>query len=187
MHIPHVEIDFPAVMDRARSMVAEARGELEQSLRRRDGLRLFPAEARLEGREGGWVCVRAGGDVILAERVMLDTGTRSLRPPVSGPDEVPLIDAESWISLRELPHRLVFLGGGTIALETAQTLCHSGAEVAIVQQGPHLTEHEDPDLAEELRQAMLREGVEVHLDAKRSGRKRQERACTCTCTCAAAP
>lgn len=166
VRIPQVGVDFPAVMDRARGLVAEARGELERDLRQQDGLRLFSAEARLDGRENGRIRVRAGDDLILAERVVLDTGTRSLRPPVEGLDQVPLIDAESWIGLRELPRRLVFLGGGTIALEMAQTFRRFGAEVAIVQQASQLTEREDPDVAEALRQAMLREGIEVHLDAR---------------------
>lgn len=105
-------------------------------MREQDGLRLFRAEARLDGREDGPIRVCAGDDVILAERVVLDTGTRSLRPPVDGLDQVPLIDVESWIGLREPPRRLVFLGGGTITLEMAQTFRRFGAEVAIVQQGP---------------------------------------------------
>lgn len=166
VRIPHVEVDFPAVMDRARGMVAEARGELEQELRRQHHLHLFRAGARLDGRGEGRVRVRAGDDVILAERVVLDTGTRSLRPPVEGLDRVPLIDAESWIHLQELPRRLVFLGGGTIALEMAQTFRRFGAEVAIAEQGSQLTEHEDPEVAEALREAMLREGVEIHLGAR---------------------
>lgn len=153
VRIPHVEVDFPAVMDRARGMVAEARGELEQELRRQHHLHLFRADARLDGRGDGRVRVRAGDDVILAERVVLDTGTRSLRPPVEGLDRVPLIDAESWIHLQELPRRLVFLGGGTIALEMAQTFRRFGAEVAIAEQGSQLTEHEDPEVAEALRDA----------------------------------
>ncbi len=166
VRIPHVEVDFAAVMDRARGLVAEARQELERDLQQQDGLRLFRAEARLDGREDGCVRVRAGDDVILAERVVLDTGTRSLRPRVDGLDQVPLIDLESWIGLRELPRRLVFLGGGTIALEMAQAFRRFGAEVAIVEQGSQLTEREDPDVAEALRQAMLREGIEVHLNSR---------------------
>lgn len=182
VRVPRVEVDFLAVMDRARGLVAAARGELDADLRRRrrEALRLVHAEARLDGREhggggggGGRFRVRAttgGGDgehrLVLAERVVLDTGTRSLRPKLPGLDTVPLIDAETWIGLRELPRRLVFLGGGTIALEMAQAFRRFGAECAIVQLGPHLTEREDPDIADALREAMEREGIAVHLDAE---------------------
>lgn len=166
VRIPQVGVDFPAVMDRARGLVQTARGELEADLQRRPALRLVHAQARLDGRDGKRFRVVAGEDVVLAERVVLDVGTRSLRPSLPGLDAVPLIHAENWIELRELPRRLVFLGGGTIALEMAQAFRRFGAECAVVQKGPQLTEREDRDVADALREALEREGVEVHLDAE---------------------
>jgi len=73
--------------------------------------------------------------------VVLDTGTRSARPPAEGLDDLPperLIDAENWIGRSELPERVVFLGGGTVALEMAQAWRRFGAAVAIVESGPRL-------------------------------------------------
>lgn len=166
VRIPAVEVDFPAVMDRARGLVEAARGELAADLRQRRKLRLVHAQARLAGRDGRRFRVVAGDDVVLAEQVVLDVGTRSLRPDLPGLDGLSLIDAENWIHLRELPRHLVFLGGGTIALEMAQAFRRFGAECTVVQKGPQLTEHEDRDVADALREVLVREGVEVHLDAE---------------------
>ena len=52
IRIPQVEVDFAAVMDRARGMVEGARGELEKSLAAEGNLRLVRGHARLDGREG---------------------------------------------------------------------------------------------------------------------------------------
>ncbi|GAA0602959.1 FAD-containing oxidoreductase [Craurococcus roseus] len=170
IRVPRVEVDFAAVMDRARGMVEGARGELEESLAAQANLRLVRGHARLDGREGdGRFRLRVGDETLLAREVVLDTGTRSARPPVEGLDRLPperLIDAENWIDRRELPESVVFLGGGTIALEMAQAWRRFGAAVTIVESGPRLADREDEEVSAELRDALEAEGVSVRCGAK---------------------
>jgi pyruvate/2-oxoglutarate dehydrogenase complex dihydrolipoamide dehydrogenase (E3) component len=169
IRIPRVEVDFAAVMDRARGMAEGARGELEKSLASEANLRLVRGHARLDGREGERFRVRVGDEALLARQVVLDTGTRSARPPIEGLDDLPperLMDSETWIERRDLPERVIFLGGGTIALETAQAWRRFGAAVAIVESGPRLAEREDEEVSAELREALEAEGVSVRCGAK---------------------
>ena len=169
IRIPEVEVDFAAVMDRARGMVEDARGDLEKGLASEPDIRLVRGHARLDGREGGRFRLRVGDETLLAQRVVLDTGTRSARPPMEGLDGLPperLIDAENWIGRRELPERVVFLGGGAIALEMAQAWRRFGAAVAIVESGPRLAEREDEEVSAELREALEAEGVAVRCGAR---------------------
>jgi pyruvate/2-oxoglutarate dehydrogenase complex dihydrolipoamide dehydrogenase (E3) component len=169
IRIPRVEVDFAAVMDRARSMAEGARGELDKSLCSEANLRLVRGHARLEGREGDRFRLRVGSDALLARNVVLDTGTRSARPPIEGLDDLPpdrLIDSENWIERRALPGRVVFLGGGTIALEMAQAWRRFGAAVTIVESGGRLAEREDEEVSTELREALEAEGVAVRCGAK---------------------
>jgi len=169
IRIPTVEVDFAAVMDRARGMAEGARGELEKSLAAEANLRLVRGHACLDGREGGRFRLRVGEDALLAREVVLDTGTRSARPPIEGLDDLPpgrLIDSESWIAQSELPGRVAILGGGTIALETAQAWRRFGAAATIVESGPRLAEREDEEVSTELREALEAEGVSVRCGAK---------------------
>lgn len=169
IRIPRVEVDFAAVMDRARGMVADSRGSLEESLSAEPNLRLMRAHARLAGREGDRFRLELGGDAVLAQRVVLDTGTRSARPPLEGLDGLPperLIDSESWIERRALPARLVFLGGGTLALEMAQAFRRLGAAVTMVENGPRLAAREDEEVSAELRDVLEAEGIAVRCGAK---------------------
>jgi pyruvate/2-oxoglutarate dehydrogenase complex dihydrolipoamide dehydrogenase (E3) component len=110
-----------------------------------------------------------GDDIVLAQRVVLDTGTRSAHPPVEGLDDLPaerLVDSENWIERRELPGSVLFLGGGTIALEMAQAWRRFGAMVTIVESGSRLAEREDEEVSTELREALEAEGVAVRCGAK---------------------
>ncbi len=166
LRIPAVEVDFAAVMDRVRRIVADSKGSLDRSFAGRDQPRIVTAHARLDGSDGQRFRVQAGADRVFASRVVLDTGTRSSRPDIPGLDGVACIDAENWVRLDTLPERLVILGGSYIALEMAQAFRRLGAEVVVVQRGSQLAEREDPDVADALRAALESDGIDVRLNAR---------------------
>lgn len=93
-------------MDWARRLALEGAQELEHSFEDAKNIRLLKEHARLEGMNGRFL-IRGGDQLVRAERVVLDTGNRTAGPPIPGLDDVPLITAENWISLRELPQQLV--------------------------------------------------------------------------------
>jgi pyruvate/2-oxoglutarate dehydrogenase complex dihydrolipoamide dehydrogenase (E3) component len=161
--IPEVRVDFLAVMERARRLVTEAVEELDNSFAKADNPRLVRAHARLAGRQDGQFLVQAGDTIVRAARVVLDTGTRTALPPLPGLDQVQTITAENWINLRELPPRLLVLGGSYIALEMAQTFRRLGSEVIVLQKADQLAEREDEDAAEVLKAALEADGCVVHL------------------------
>jgi pyruvate/2-oxoglutarate dehydrogenase complex dihydrolipoamide dehydrogenase (E3) component len=80
IRVRDVEADFPAVMDRARGLVAQSNGELDGSFANQANPRLVTAHGRLNGKENGRLSVRAGDTLIRAERVVLDT-RNALRSP----------------------------------------------------------------------------------------------------------
>lgn len=163
IRIPDVIVDFPAVMARVRRIVAASKDSLDASFAGHDNPRVIAAHARLAGRQGELFRVQAGDDLVLAERVVLNTGTRSSHPPIPGLDRVPLIDAEAWVKLEALPRRLLILGGSYIALEMAQAFRRLGSEVIVLQRGGQLMEREEAEVAEAIQQALEYDGVEVRL------------------------
>ena len=164
LRIPEVGVDFSAVMDRVRGLVADAKGSLDRSFAANCNPTVIAAHARLDGRDGARFRIRAGDDLVLADRVVLDTGTRSALPDLDGLDGVPFITAETWVALTALPRRLVLLGGGYVALEMAQAYRRLGAEVVVLQSGPQLAEQEDLDVATTLQDALEADGIDVRLN-----------------------
>jgi pyruvate/2-oxoglutarate dehydrogenase complex dihydrolipoamide dehydrogenase (E3) component len=61
---------------------------------------------------------------------------------------------------------LIVLGGGYVGLELAQAYRRFGSCVTIIEHGPQLAGHEDPDVADEIRQIFSGEGIEVLLSAE---------------------
>ncbi len=163
IRISEIEVDFAAVMDRVRSIVLQSTGELNASFEGESGVRLIGGHARLAGRENGRFVVRVDDTHVLAERVVLDTGTRSVVPPIPGLDQVRFIDAENWVGLRERPGRLLVLGGGIIAMEMSQAFQRLGTDVTVVQKGGQVLDGEEAEVAEAMRAALERDGCRVLL------------------------
>lgn len=166
LKISAVEVDFPAVLARARQIVEKQRSGLETWLGGIKGLTLLRGHGRFEGREGDRFRLRVDERPVTAEQVVLDTGTRSLIPPIEGLKTVDFIHAGNWLDRPRLPARLAILGGGYIGLEMAQLYRRLGSEVVVLESGARVAAHEDPDVAAALQELLESEGVEIRLNTR---------------------
>jgi pyruvate/2-oxoglutarate dehydrogenase complex dihydrolipoamide dehydrogenase (E3) component len=161
LEIPEVRVDFPAVLQRAKDIVNLKRGGLDKGLEDADNPTLIRGHARFEGREDGGFRLRVGDEPVLAKQVVLDTGTRTLLPPIDGLDEVDYIESGNWLEKTELPESLAVVGGSYIGLEMAQFYNRMGSRVTVVVgRSDHVAPREDDDVTETLRSILAEEGVE---------------------------
>lgn len=164
--IPSVEVDFAAVLERARQIVQQSRSHLEQTILNQAHLHYFHAHARLLGKGRDGFRVRTDDREVTTSQVVLDTGTRSNMPPIEGLDDIACIDSDNWLGHTVLPRHLAIVGGGYIGLEMGQFYRRMGAEVTILQHGSQITEHEDADVAKALQELLEAEGIRFQLNAK---------------------
>jgi pyruvate/2-oxoglutarate dehydrogenase complex dihydrolipoamide dehydrogenase (E3) component len=166
LRIPEVEVDFPAVLDRARSLVMETRASLRRGLEGAENPKLLRGHARLAGREGESFRVRIGREDVLAGRVVLNTGTRALRPPIAGLENVPYIHSGNWLDHHEVPRHLVFIGAGYIALEMSQFYRRMGSLVTVVDKASQILKREDEDVVFPLQRLLESEGIQFRLETR---------------------
>ena len=161
LEIPEVRADFPAVLKRAKEIVELKRGGLDKGLEDADNPTLIRGHARFEGREDDGFRLRVGDESLLAGQVVLDTGTRTLLPPIEGLDEVDYIESGNWLEKTELPESLAVIGGSYIGLEMAQFYNRMGTRVTVVVgRSDHVSPREDDDVTEALQAILQEEGVE---------------------------
>ena len=174
VRVPTVEIDFPAVLDRARSLVMQSRASIRRGFEESENPRLIRGHARLEGREGAIFRVRIGEARLGARQVVLDTGTRSEHGSIAGLKAVPFLHAGNWLDHDELPRHVLFAGGGYIALEMGQFYRRMGSRVTIVDHGSQVLKWEDRDIAGRLQHLLESEGIQFLLGwrATRVARRR---------------
>ena len=76
--------------------------------------------------------------------IVIATGARPFVPPIPGIEEVGYLTSDNVWNLRELPQRLVVLGGGPIGCELTQAFARLGAQVTQVEMAPRILLREDP-------------------------------------------
>jgi pyruvate/2-oxoglutarate dehydrogenase complex dihydrolipoamide dehydrogenase (E3) component/uncharacterized membrane protein YdjX (TVP38/TMEM64 family) len=152
-----LEFDFATVMERVQRVVRKI--EPHDSVERYTGLGVdvIEAEARLVS---PWE-VEAGGRRLTARSIVVASGARPLVPPIPGLEQVDYLTSDNLWELRELPDRLVVLGGGPIGAELAQCFARFGSEVTIVEMAPRLLPREDADVAAEVEARFRAEGLRV--------------------------
>jgi pyruvate/2-oxoglutarate dehydrogenase complex dihydrolipoamide dehydrogenase (E3) component len=166
LRIPTVEIDFPAVLARAKRILMESRNGLQRDLKNTDNPKLLFGSARFEGRDDGAFRIAVEDRVVVAEQVVLDTGTRSAIPPIDGLDKLNFICAENWLESTELPEHLAIIGGGYIGLEMSQFYRRIGSRVTVIEEEGQVAGHEDQDVVRALQRLLETEGIEFHLNAE---------------------
>ena len=160
--VTHARINMPNVLARKRKMV-ETEIAAHRQMYRETGAELLMGEARFLAPKTVDVKLDDGGTrQISGERVFLNLGTRPSLPPIPGLPDAAMTNIE-LLELDRAPAHMVVLGGGYVGLEFAQAYRRFGSRITVVERGPRLLPHEDPDFTDAILQLLTDEGIEVLL------------------------
>ena len=154
-----VEVDFPTVMQRVRSI----RSQFNQGVKRRldgAGVKVVCAEAAFTGER-----TVTGGDVtVQAPIVLINTGTSSTLPDFPGLAGTPYLTNRNFFDVQQIPPRLLVIGGGYIALELGQGMARLGSKTELIVRGDRLLAQEEPDVSAVLLNAFEQDGIGLHFN-----------------------
>jgi pyruvate/2-oxoglutarate dehydrogenase complex dihydrolipoamide dehydrogenase (E3) component len=157
-----VAVDMARVHARSQAISAEGRAGVESWLREMERCSVFTGHARFAGPRS----VRAGDELLEADRIIINVGGRAAVPDMPGVNDVPFFTNSTLLATDRLPERLVVVGGSYIGLEFAQMYRRLGSEVTIVEKGPRLIGREDEDVSDAIRDILEREGIAVRSGAE---------------------
>ena len=108
-------------------------------------------------------CANGSNEPLLIEanRVFVNTGARAFVPPIPGVDGPRVHTSDTLLNVRELPKRLVIIGGGYIGLEFASMFANFGSTVSVVQNEETFLPREDGDIAAAVLASLEDRGVRV--------------------------
>ena len=156
------QVNFSAVMDRVDSIRDEIGSHETPEVIRELGVDVSLGGASFVDEN----TIEIGSsDRVTADKILIATGSYAVAPDIPGLAENGFIDHVGLFGLRELPPRLVVIGGGAIGTEMGQALSRLGSDVTIIQRASRLLPREDPAVSAVLHDAFAAEGITLKLSA----------------------
>jgi dihydrolipoamide dehydrogenase len=121
------------------------------------------------------------------DQCIIAAGSRVIRIPGIPYDDPRVMDSTGALELKDVPERLLVIGGGIIGLEMACVYRALGSRVTVVEWMKQLMPGADADLVRPLQQHMKKMGVRFHLGTKVAGVEAEDRALIARFECEDAP
>jgi dihydrolipoamide dehydrogenase len=152
-------LDVPAVLRRRDEIIGEPDDSAQMPWVQSHGITLFRGRGRLADERR----VTVGDEDFEARRaVVLSGGSLPLLPPIEGLDQV----EGAWTNreattTREIPRRLVIVGGGPVGVEMAQAFQTLGSQVTLIEGEHRLLPRQEEFACVQVTEALKEYGVDV--------------------------
>ncbi|GIX03885.1 MAG: dihydrolipoyl dehydrogenase [Planctomycetaceae bacterium] len=100
------------------------------------------------------------------QHAIIATGSTPFIPPMFQLNDERVMDSTGALELKEIPQRLLVVGGGYIGLEMGTVYASLGSEVTVVELTDGLLPGADRDLVRPLQKRLEREFAAIHLKTK---------------------
>lgn len=152
------QLEFSKVMGRVKKVIEDI--EPHDSIERYTslGVECYQGEAEILSPYE----VKVNGKILTTKNIVVATGARPIVPKIPGLELIePLTSDNLWSRLKELPQRLVVLGGGPIGCELAQSFARLGSKVTLVEMNTRILSREDVDVSDEAVKSFLKNGMNI--------------------------
>ena len=117
-----------------------------------------PNEIEVEGKDGR--------KLVRFEKAIIAAGSQAVKLPGFPWDDPRMMDSTDALLLKDVPKRLLVVGGGIIGLEMACVYDALGSQVTVVELLDQLMPGADPDLVRPLAQRLTKRYAGIHLKVK---------------------
>jgi mercuric reductase len=145
-------VDLSALMAGKREIVEALRREKYEA----HGFEIVDGDARFVAGPA----LEVGGRRIEAAHYLVATGAEPHIPDIPGLAGSGHLTSTEAMELDHLPESMLVVGGGCVALEQAQLFAHLGTRVTMLVRS-RLARREEPEVADGIRAAFARDGIEV--------------------------
>ncbi len=158
------DFDFTEVMERVQLVIKTI--EPHDSIERYTelGVNIIQGEAKIISPWEVEVKTSEGVKTLTTRSIVIAAGARPFVPPIPGLDKVDPLTSDNIWNLRELPKRLLILGGGPIGCELTQSFARLGSQVTQVEMLPRIMIREDPEVSDAVMKRFKQEGVDLRIE-----------------------
>lgn len=153
------KVDAKAVLEWRDLMVSSYDDTGGEKWAREAGIDVLRGEGRIDGPHR----VAVGDQVYTTDHIVVATGSAAFIPPIPGLRELDVWTNREATGVKEIPRRLLILGGGPVGVEMAQAFLRLGSSVALVEGADRVLPREPEAAGRALGEALAADGVELHL------------------------
>ena len=115
-------------------------------------------------------------EIIEAKNIIIATGSKPASLPFIKIDKERIITSTEALSLKEIPKKLIIIGGGVIGLELGQVYSRLGSEVSVIEYADRILPIMDSSLSRELMKVMKKQKIKFYLshEVKKVDRQKEK-------------
>lgn len=162
-------IDHKKVVQRKNKVVKKLTAGVSMALKSH-GVTVVDGEGRILGQDAQGYQVGVNDQVYTGKRLLIATGSQPAVPPIPGLAEG--LDAgfvktnREILDMKEVPEKLIVIGGGVIGLEMSSYFNSVGSDVTVIEMLERIGGMIDEDIAEILLADYQKKGIAFHLSSK---------------------
>src|SRR6201995_3028611 len=161
-----VELDLPAMMAQKTKVVGELTKGVEFLLKKAKSEAIVgearitaPGKIEVKGKDGA---IRT----IETKNIIIATGSDVAALPGVTIDEERIVSSTGALALKEVPKRLLVVGGGYIGLELGSVWRRLGSEVTVVEFLDRITPGLDGEIGKNFQRILTKQGMKFQLSTK---------------------
>lgn len=170
-----VKLDFTKMGDRVKKVVSDITGGVA-FLMKKNKIEVFYGHGSFK--DAHTVSVKGEKETteLKAKNIIIATGSKPSTLPGVALDKERIISSTEALYLKELPKKLIVIGGGVIGLELSSVYRRLGSEVTVVEYADSIIATMDKSLGKELQKILTRDGINFLLghgvtEVKSNGKK----------------
>ena len=141
---------FPKVLSRAASII-QKQVQLRTTFYAKNRVKLYFGRARFVDAHKIEVVTGEGiSETLLAEKVMICTGSRPYHPPDVDFEHERVYDSDTILQLSHTPRKIIIYGAGVIGCEYASIFCGLGVRVELIDTRGRLLDFLDHEISDAL-------------------------------------
>lgn len=160
-----VSVDLPSLKAWKDSVVNQLSEGVDR-LCKSNKVTVIRSSARLAGNHEVEYDTPQGKSVVNAENIVLATGSKPIQIRGFEYDGETVVHNWHLLDLKEIPARLVIVGGGVLGMEFAFMFSKMGCKVTVIELMPQILPGTDAEVASTILDAAVKSGIQVHLNAK---------------------
>jgi mycothione reductase len=147
-------IDFQKIISRVNNITDSESDDIKNRLDQTENPKLFSRECKFVGKKTIEFITKddkdkkTNVDKLIAEKILIATGTRPYIPKIKGLEKTDFITSNEALRLEKQPKILTFIGGGYVTCELAHFFGRLGTKINIIQKNNLLIPTEDKEIAE---------------------------------------